>query len=528
MVRERGRMPGGKSMTVRELHGKKGLGRMAEGRAENVIGVIGAGAMGRGIVQVAAQGGMQVLLHDALPGAAEKGREQVCVLIDRLAEKGRIDAAEAGAAKSRIRTVGAIADLAPASLVVEAVVENLEIKREVFRAVEAAVSESAIIASNTSSIPIATIAAACRVRERVAGMHFFNPVPLMPLVEVIRAPATSEAVVQALMDYGRRMGRVPVAVKDSPGFLVNLGGRAFTTEGLRIYSEGVAAPHEIDAIMRDAGGFRMGPFELMDLTGIDVNFPVSQIIYSGYFHDRRLATMPAHQAMMEAGRFGRKTRQGWYGYDENGNKLAPGADTPSAAEAAPAFRLVEPDGRLVELAGRSGADILEGDDGSSPLLAAPLGEDASSLAQRMKLDPRRLIAVDLTGNHARRLTMMTPPGCDPGLADAALARLRLAGQPVTRIKDSPGFVLQRIRAMIANLGAEMAQIGIASPADIDTAMKLGLNYPQGPLEMAETMGRRETLLVMQRLQDITGDDRYRPSLWLRRRALLDLPMHCPD
>ncbi|MCW5751957.1 MAG: 3-hydroxyacyl-CoA dehydrogenase [Alphaproteobacteria bacterium] len=500
---------------------------MAAARNETMIGVIGAGAMGRGIVQVAAQGGMRVLLHDAAPGAAEKGREQVCAMIDRTAEKGRIDPAEAASIKARIEIVDGIAGLAPAVLVVEAVVESLEVKRQVFRAVEEVVADSAIIASNTSSIPIATIAAACRVRERVAGLHFFNPVPLMPLVEVIRAPATSEQVVQALIGYGKRMGRVPVAVKDSPGFLVNLGGRAFTTEGLRIHSEGVAAPHEIDAIMRDAGGFRMGPFELMDLTGIDVNFPVSQIIYSGYFHDRRLATMPVHQAMMEAGRYGRKTRQGWYAYDENGNKQAPDPDAGTDAAPAPALRLIEPDGRLVELASRSGADILESDDGVSPLLAAPLGEDASSLAARMKLDPARLVAVDLTGNHAQRLTMMTPPGGDARIAEAALARLRLAGQPVTRIKDSPGFVLQRIRAMIANLGAEMAQIGLASPADIDTAMKLGLNYPQGPLEMAEAMGRRETLQIMQRLQDITGDDRYRPSLWLRRRALLDLPMHVP-
>ena len=492
------------------------------------VGVIGAGAMGRGIAQVAAQGGMRVLLYDGVPGAAVKGQQFIAGMIDRAVERGRTSADEAAAIKGRVSVIDGLADLAPAALVIEAVFEDLKVKHEVFKAVEAVVAPDAIIASNTSSIRIASIAAACARRERIAGLHFFNPVPLMALVEVIRAPATSAATADALCRLGRRMGRVPVVVQDSPGFLVNLGGRSFTTEGLRIVSEGVATPAQVDAIMRDACGFRMGPFELMDLTGIDVNYPVSQIIYNGFYQDRRLATSPLHQAMMESGRLGRKTREGWYAYDAEGNKIAQSADADVAAQPAAKIVLAEPDPALQRLARDAGAQILERDDGSAPILAAPLGEDCTAASIRLGCDARRLVAVDLSGNIAKRLTVMTAPGADPAIAAAVAARLHRSGAAITWIKDSPGFVAQRIRAMIANLGCEMAQIGIASPADIDTAMKLGLNYPQGPLELAALIGLRQTLDTLTRLQAITGDDRYRPSLWLRRRALLGLAITTPD
>jgi 3-hydroxybutyryl-CoA dehydrogenase len=500
-------------------------------REDLTVGVIGAGAMGRGIAQVSAQGGMQVLMFDAAEGTAAKGRDYIYSMLDRSAQRGRMSSEDAAKAKARIRVVEQIADLAPAALVVEAVVENLAIKRKVFQAVEAVVPADTIIVSNTSSIRIASIAAVCTHKGRIAGMHFFNPVPLMPLVEVVRAPATAAETAASLSALGKRMGRVPVVVQDSPGFLVNLGGRSYTTEGLRIHAEGVASPAQIDAVLRDACGFRMGPFELMDLTGIDVNYPVSQIIFEGYYHDRRLATSPMHAAMMEAGRLGRKTRQGWFSYDDKGNKL-PGSDdgVDAVSNAAPAARVVlaEADPRLARLFRDDGAEVAEADDGKSPLVAAPQGEDCTAVAARLGLAADRLVAVDLSGNIAKRLTVMTAPSTAHTCLDAVIARLQQSGAAVTAIKDSPGFIAQRMRGMIANLGCEMAQIGIASPADIDTAMKLGLNYPQGPLEMVELMGTRATYDIMTRLQEITGDDRYRPSLWLRRRALLDLPINTPD
>ncbi len=494
-----------------------------------VVGVVGAGAMGRGIAQVAAQGGLSVLLHDAAPGAAERGRGMIAELIEGSVRKGRLSEADGKAAQSRLRVVDGLEDLAPADAVIEAVVEDLEVKRELFRRLEGIVRPDAILASNTSSIRIASIAAACKGRGRVAGMHFFNPVPIMKLVEVIRAPATAPAVVNALTVLGKRMGRVPVSVSDSPGFLVNLGNRSFSTEALRIATEGVATPAQIDAILKDAAGFRMGPFELMDLTGIDVNFPAARIMYEGYFHDRRLATWPLHESMAESGQLGRKTGGGWYSYDAEGKLVPQPTDTISKAPAARRVFVPEPDLPLVALLQNAGAEIAPSDDGTMPLIAAPVGEDASTFAHRLGLDSKRLVCLDLTGNPAKRVTIMCPPGADRAISDAIVTLLSHAGAKITRIKDSPGFVTQRVIAMIGNLGCEMAQIGIASPADIDLAMKLGLNYPAGSLEFIDWLGGAErSHQILSQVQAITGDDRYRPSLWLRRRALLRLPIHTPD
>jgi len=313
-----------------------------------------------------------------------------------------------------------------------------------------------------------------------------------------------------------------VVVQDSPGFLVNLGGRCFTQEGLRIVSEGVATPSQVDAVMRDCWGFRMGPFELMDLTGIDVNFPVSQIISAGYFHDRRLATAPLHQAMAESGQLGRKTKRGFYAYDDAGRMLAPSPD--AASESAPIEKvaLAEDDDALAELLRELGFSVSNFDDGQSPILCALLGEDVSGYAARRGFDHRRLFALDLTGRLDKRLTLMQAPGAVHALRDGLVAQFNKAGRKVMAIRDSAGFIGQRVAAMVANLGCEMAQIRVAGPADIDKAMTLGLNYPLGPLALADHLGPQTVLNILTQLQAITGDDRYRPSLWLRRRALLGL------
>lgn len=491
-------------------------------QAVDTVGVVGAGAMGRGIAQVGMTGGMAVRLFDAAPGAAGKAAAAISAQLDQMVAKGRLDAAAAAAAKARLIVIETLEEMAPADLVVEAIVENLSIKQEVFRKLEAIVRPDALLASNTSSLRIASIASACQRPERIAGLHFFNPVPLMKLVEVIRAPASSDATIATLVGVGERMGRVPVVVQDSPGFLVNLGGRAYTQEALRIVSEGVATPAQVDAVMRDAWGFRMGPFELMDLTGIDVNFPVSQIIHEGYFFDRRLATTPQHQLLRESGQFGRKSRRGFFDYDEAGKASVPSPDAPSSTPPAARAVLAEEDEALGELLRSLGFEISGFDDGEAAILCAPLGEDCSTYAARMKLDHRRLFALDIAGKLDRRLTLMHAPGTRRDLLDGLVARLHEAGRAVTVINDSPGFIGQRIAAMVANLGCEMAQIRIATPSDIDKAMTMGLNYPFGPLALTDAMGPAAVHTVLVQLQAITGDDRYRPSLWLRRRAQLGL------
>ena len=261
--------------------------------------------------------------------------------------------------------------------------------------------------------------------------------------------------------------------------------------------------------MRDCGHFRMGPFQLMDLTGIDVNYPVSMIVYEQFLNDPRLRTTPQHRALFDAGRFGRKTGQGHYRYDAKGNPIDPPSPD-HASDAVPAIAVqvaTGGDAALDELLERAGL-AARADDGATPIVAALYGEDASGFCARTGTDHRRLVAVDTTGDTSRRVTLMTAPGADPRYRDSVAAAFARAGVAPTVIKDSPGFILQRVRAMIANLGCEMAQIGLASPADIDTAMKLGLNYPLGPLEIAEEMG------VARTPRDPVGDPRgdRRPAL----------------
>ena len=358
-------------------------------------------------------------------------------------------------------------------------------------------------------------------------MHFFNPVPLMKLVEIIQGSETSEATMASLEELGQRFGRTPVRVKDSPGFLVNFGGRAFTTEGLRIAHEGVATPAQIDAVMRDCRHFRMGPFELMDLTGIDVNFPVSRIVYDGYMQDPRLRTAPNHQAMYDSGLWGRKTGAGWFRYDGANKVDPPSPDYLTDAAPATEVALAHDSRALGQFCASVGLGVAS-DDGKRPILAAPIGVDATHTAIANEADHTRLVCLDLACDTSSRVTIMTAPGADPAVRDAVAAALIAAKRRVTAIKDSPGFVAQRISAMVANLGCYMAEIGLGTPADIDTAMKLGLGYPLGPLELAEDLGTANTLRIMERLQDITGEDRYRPTLWLKRRAALGLPIHTPS
>ncbi len=495
---------------------------------KNGIGIVGAGAMGQGIAQVAAQGGIKTLFFDAVDGAAEAAVQTIRGRLGRLVEKGRLDEKSAEAAFECLDPVGSVSAFAHCDVVIEAITEDLEAKQALFQAIEAAVRPDCIIASNTSSIPIASIASACQKRDRVAGLHFFNPVPLMKLVEVIKAVETSDETLARLTALGQRMTRTPVVVKDSPGFLVNMGGRAFTTEALRLVHEGIAIPAEIDAVMRDCWHFRMGPFELMDLTGMDVNYPVSQIIYDRYQQDPRIRTAPNHQAMADAGLLGRKTGAGWYRYEQGQPVDKPSADFFSDASPASRVAVATGDPALADFLTENGMTIDE-DDGNCPILAAPYGDDATHTALATGADFRRLVCIDLSGDTSRRITIMTAPGADPACRDEVAASLQaagLAGLHVTAIKDSPGFVAQRMTAMIANLGCYMAEIGLAAPPDIDLAMKLGLNYPKGPLELVDDLGAKTCLHILERLQAITGEDRYRPTLWLKRRAVLGLPIHC--
>jgi 3-hydroxybutyryl-CoA dehydrogenase len=492
----------------------------------DTLGVVGAGAMGAGIAQAALTAGLKVILHDSSGAALENARAEVRARIARLAEKGQITAQAAADAEGRLTLAQQLTQLAPAQIVIEAIVEQLEPKQRLFAALEDVVPADTVLATNTSSLPVAAIARGCRRRERVCGLHFFNPVPLMRLVEVIPAPDTSERTMQAALALAGRLGKSAVRVKDVPGFLVNLLGRAYVTEALHIQHEGVAPAATIDRIMREAAGFRMGPFELMDLTGIDVNFPATRAIYEGFQHEPRLKTTPLHESLFVAGRLGRKSGQGFHDYREGAAAAAAGGDDLEPADGRPVSAWVAEDAPGFETLEQRGVRLVAADEADA-ILVSPKGEDAATVAARLRLDPARVVAVDFLGLEKRFLTLMSPVGGDAAARKLA-AFLRGAGLSVAVVRDSPGFVAPRILAMVVNLGCEIAQMGIGAPQDIDVAMRLAQNYPRGPFEWGEWLGAQRVHEILRQMQEVTGSDRYRPSLWLRRRALLGLNIRTHD
>lgn len=495
-----------------------------------VIAIVGTGVMGRGIAQIAAQAGVRVLLHDARPGAAQEARDGIAKTLSGLAERGKLGAEEAQAAVSRLDIAADLAALASARIVIEAIVERIEAKRELFAALERIVPANCILATNTSSLQVTAIAAGCRHPERVAGFHFFNPVPLMKVVEVVAGTLTDASVCDVLAGLARRCGHRPVRAADTPGFVVNHAGRGYGTEALRVLGEGVADAVEIDRILREAAGFRMGPFELLDLTALDVSHPVMESIYDQYYQEPRYRPSPITALRLAAGLLGRKTGRGFYTYVE-GKPQVPAA--PAAPAARPASVWVSGKAlgpRLATLIGSLGVTPESSTTPSAQALCliAPLGEDATTAALAEGLDPARTLAVDALLPFARRRTLMSTPVTRPDMRAAAWGLLASDGVPVSVIRDSAGFVAQRVLAQIVNIACDIAQQRIATPEDIDAAVTLGLGYPTGPLAWGDVLGADNVLAILDALLAFYGDPRYRASPWLRRRAMLGVSLTTPD
>ena len=496
------------------------------------LGIVGTGAMGRGIAQIAAQAGIRVLLFDALHGAATGARETVVGTLAKLADKGKISANALAAAAAKLEVVRRLDELASAQVIVEAIVENLDVKKTLFQQLEDIITADCILATNTSSLSVTSIAAACKRPERVGGFHFFNPVPLMKIVEVIDGLLTAPWVSAALLDLGRRMGHTAVRAQDTPGFIVNHAGRGFVTEALRVLGEGVTDVREIDCIMREAAGFRMGPFELMDLTGLDVSQPVMESIYNQYYQEPRYRPSPIAAQRLTGGLLGRKSGRGFYEYADGKAVAMPVAAVPAALPGRVWFSQTHPEWAdvLREIAAAAGvtveADYMPGSD--ALCIVTPLGADVTTSCVGQGLDPRHSVGIDClfgiaAGKSARR-SVMTTPLTTPAMRDAAHALFAADGSAVSVMRDSAGFVAQRIVACIVNIGCDIAQQGVASPADIDHAVNLGLGYPKGPLAFGDALGARNILAVLEALQDFYGDPRYRPSPWLKRRALLGVSL----
>ena len=502
------------------------------GDADLTVGIVGSGVMGAGIAQIAAAAGLEVRLVDAREGAADRAVDEVRARFARLVEKSRMSAEAAEAAGQRLQAAPAVSDLADAQLVIEAIVEDLEVKQALFRELEAVVAADCILATNTSSLSVTAIASVLAQPERMAGFHFFNPVPLMKVVEVIDGVLTEDSTCEQLMQLARRMGHTPVRAADSPGFLINHAGRGLGTEGLRVLEEGIADVVTIDRIMREGAGFRMGPFELFDLTGLDVSHPVMESIYNQFYQDPRYRPSHETRRRLAAGLLGRKSGRGFYDYPQGKQQVPEEAPLPEQLPAQVWISPVVEGGarQVVDLLRRGNVTIDAGErpDGEVLCVVTPVGQDVSSAAVAQGLDARRCVGIDTLFGLQHRRTLMVSPVTSPEYVAQAQALFASDGVPVSVVRDSPGFVAQRVVAMIVNIACEIAQRRIATPGDIDRAVTLGLGYPQGPLAMGDAIGPARVLAILRGLERYYGDPRYRPSGWLTRRAQLGVSLLTTD
>ena len=498
-------------------------------RPDAVVAVFGAGAMGAGIAQIAAAAGHKVLLFDARIGAADEARKKLQATFATLAEKGKLSAADASAAGARIQPIHAVGDAVSAQLVVEAIVEEAAPKRELFRQLEVVVAPQTILASNTSSLSITTLASGLKHPARVAGMHFFNPAPLMPLVEIVSGLATDPQVAATLHATALAWGKAPVHARSTPGFIVNRCARPYYAEAWRLLAEQAADPATIDAVMREAGGFRMGPFELMDLVGHDVNHAVTQGVWEGYFHDPRFTPSVAQREMVAAGFLGRKSGRGFYDY-------APGAAKPEpstlASASAPghvaAYGELGPAERLVERLAARGIGVERGsaqDAFPGGVLAAggawlALSDGRTATQRAATTGAHDLVVVDLAFDYreATRVAIARADQCSDAAFGAAVGLLQAAGLAVSACADVAGLPVLRTVAMLVNEAADAVVQGVASPADIDVAMRKGVSYPMGPLAWGDAVGCARVLDVLVHLHRHYGDARYRVSPLVARRA----------
>lgn len=498
------------------------------GNASNlVIGVVGAGAMGRGIIQVAATAGFRVIAFDTQPNVAKNSRAFVDRMLHRSVEKRQLDPLKADNAIARIHVVDHLSELASCDIVIEAVGEQLDLKRKVFTELETVVRDEAILASNTSSLSITSLAAVMRKPDRMAGLHFFIPVPLMKLVEVVGGIATSRSTINTLMTISHRLGRQPIECRDSPGFVVNHIGRAFMPESLRIHEEGIANFWDIDKILCDNAHFRLGPFALLDLVGLDVAFPVMESIYNQFYQEPMYKPFVELKHRLDAGMLGRKSNHGFYEYHKDKKVDIPDADIDGPMPSSVWIDNHNPEGAemIRRAVHKIGIPIEPGTKPSdtSLCLIAPLGEDATTTALSNGLNPCHTVAVDTLLGLSGRRTLMPTLGTLPAYCNSA-RRLLSIDTPIITVKDSPGFVVQRVVAMLVNVGCRIAEYRVAAPNVIDLGARLGLGYPLGPLELGDKIGAKRILNILEALHDFYGEPRYRPSPWLKRRSMLDMSL----
>lgn len=492
------------------------------------VAVVGTGTMGQGIAQVALVAGHPVRLYDALPGRAAEAADAIGARLDRLVEKGRMDPVERDAARSRLHSAAELAELADAALVVEAVLERLTVKQELFTALEEIVEDDCLLATNTSSLSVTAVAGALKLPGRFVGLHFFNPAPLLPLVEVVSGHATDEPTATRAWATAAAWGKTPVRCADLPGFIVNRIARPFYAEALRVYEERGADPATIDTVLRESGGFRMGPFELTDLIGQDVNEAVTRSVWDSFFQDPKFTPSLAQRRLVESGRLGRKSGQGWFAYGSAESPL------PHTAESAAAPASVTVQGNLfqaaalAELIEEAGIDVVHGQDavsGCPGWIELPSGVHLF-LADGTAADEAEMpvIHFDLALDYrtAGRIALAPAATVSEEALQEASGLFQALGKQVSVIADVPGLIVARTVAMLVDFALDAVARGAAEADDIDTAMRLGVNYPRGPLAWGEALGLGWVLDVLDGLHEAYPTGRYAPSQALRRRVAGDV------
>ncbi|MDU5194967.1 MAG: 3-hydroxyacyl-CoA dehydrogenase PaaH [Enterobacter sichuanensis] len=462
------------------------------------VAVIGSGTMGAGIAEVAASHGHQVLIYDISADAISRAIEGIRQRLASRVTRGKLSADASGQILARLLPVTDISALSMAELVIEAASERLEVKKALFVRLAEICPAQTVLTSNTSSISITAIAADVHHPERVAGLHFFNPAPVMKLVEVVSGLATSPEVADALCELALNWGKQPVRCQSTPGFIVNRVARPFYSEAWRALEEQVAAPEVIDAALREGGGFPMGPLELTDMIGQDVNFAVTCSVFNAFWQERRFLPSLVQQELVLAGRLGKKSGKGVY--DWQGDK--PTVQWIETVDDSYSPMRVEKE--------RDGVTKID-----DVYLIETQGETAQALALRLS-GP---VVVDrIEGDVA----VIAAAASNPLTSTQKVIRyLQQQGKRVVQIADYPGLLIWRTVAMIANEALDALQKGVASEKDIDTAMRLGVNYPSGPIAWGERLGWQRLLTLLENLQRHYGEERYRPCSLLRQRALLE-------
>jgi 3-hydroxybutyryl-CoA dehydrogenase len=493
--------------------------------------------MGAGIAQLACLAGARTLLHDPVPDALTRGLEQIRHHLERGAERGRWSADDAAAAAARLEPAPDLSDLAPAELVIEAAPERLEVKQQLFGTLsDGIVSDHCVLATNTSSLLVTAVASAASRPERVVGMHFFNPAPLMRLLEVVAGTESSEEALALARATGQAMGKVVIDAVDGAGFLVNRCNRPFGLESLRLLTERVATIEEIDRICRMGGGFRMGPFELSDLVGVDVGLDVARSFYEQSFAEPRWRPSPIPVKMVAAGHAGRKSGRGYYEY--SGEEYRPADPEPLDPGGAEGAVVIHGDtelaGQIREAASAAGWEVVAPEEAHDPPVLAldcSLGEDPEAPLQggpRAALCAAGTLAALDPGGTAVGFHAL-PPFAETQLVeltagrDTAASALETArrffhtlGKHTIQVGDAPGLVLGRIVCQVINEAAFALGEGVGSAADIDAGFQHGLNYPRGVLAWADQIGLDHVLAVLDALFDELHDDRYRAAPALRR------------